>query len=95
MLKRLITICDRQIAIIDKEISDRNDERKRLVNGVAPFKRAFAPFRRLPADVVREIFVACIDRTCNSTLAPNEAPTLLTHISSGMRHLALSTPELW
>lgn len=94
-LKRLITICDTQIAIIDQEISDRNDERKRLVNGIVPFQRALAPFRRLPADIIREIFAACIDRTRNSTLAPNEAPTLLTHISSGMRRLALSTPELW
>ena len=94
-LKRFLTIYDRQIAIIDEEISDRQNEKTRIVKAIAPFRRAFSPFRRLPVDIIREIFSACIDRTRNPTLAPSTAPTLLTHISSGLRHLALSTPELW
>ncbi len=94
-LKRLLTIYDRQIAIINEEISDRQNEKTRILKAIAPFRRALSPFRRLPADIIREIFSACIDRTRNPTLAPNAAPTLLTHISSGLRHLALSTPEFW
>ncbi|KAJ7759451.1 hypothetical protein DFH07DRAFT_772263 [Mycena maculata] len=53
------------------------------------------PVRRIPDDVVREIFVASLPSGENATLSGTKAPLLLCHISQGWRNLALSTPRLW
>ncbi|KJA17155.1 hypothetical protein HYPSUDRAFT_206426 [Hypholoma sublateritium FD-334 SS-4] len=57
--------------------------------------RHLSPFLRLPLDVIREIFAACLNPETNPTMSKKEAPTLLTQISSGLRRVALATPELW
>ncbi|KAJ7500309.1 hypothetical protein B0H11DRAFT_804917 [Mycena galericulata] len=54
-----------------------------------------SPARRLPDDVVREIFVAALPSDRNAIMSEEEAPLLLSHISQGWRNLALSTPRLW
>ncbi|KAJ7627800.1 hypothetical protein DFH06DRAFT_1227184 [Mycena polygramma] len=54
-----------------------------------------SPVRRLPEDIVREIFMACMPASSNAGLGVKEAPLLLCRICSGWRHLALATPELW
>ncbi|KAJ7447123.1 hypothetical protein B0H11DRAFT_2290284 [Mycena galericulata] len=54
-----------------------------------------SPVRRLPDDVVREIFVAALPSDRNAIMSEEEAPLLLSHISQGWRNLALSTPRLW
>ncbi len=54
-----------------------------------------APFLRLPDDIVREIFAACLDLETYPTMSKKEAPTLLTQISSSLRWIALAAPELW
>lgn len=54
-----------------------------------------SPFCRLPDDIIREIFIACIDPTWNPAMSWREAPVLLTRISSATRCFALHTPALW
>ncbi|KAJ7500308.1 hypothetical protein B0H11DRAFT_804914 [Mycena galericulata] len=54
-----------------------------------------SPARRLPDDVVREIFVAALPSDRNAIMSGSEAPLLLCHISQRWRNLALSTPRLW
>ncbi|KAJ7500307.1 hypothetical protein B0H11DRAFT_1800691 [Mycena galericulata] len=54
-----------------------------------------SPVRRLPDDVVREIFVATLPSDRNAIMSEEEAPLLLSHISQGWRNIALSTPRLW
>ncbi|KAJ7500306.1 hypothetical protein B0H11DRAFT_804904 [Mycena galericulata] len=54
-----------------------------------------SPARRLPDDVVREIFVAALPSDRNAIMSEEEAPLLLSHISQSWRNLALSTPRLW
>ncbi|KAJ7649028.1 hypothetical protein DFH06DRAFT_1049677 [Mycena polygramma] len=54
-----------------------------------------SPVRRLPEDIVREIFMACMPASSNAGMGVKEAPLLLCRICSGWRHLALATPELW
>ncbi|KAJ7724954.1 hypothetical protein DFH07DRAFT_854492 [Mycena maculata] len=54
-----------------------------------------SPIRRLPADVMQEIFVACLPSGQNSVMSEQDAPLLLCHICNAWRSLALSTPRLW
>ncbi|KAF8195204.1 hypothetical protein K438DRAFT_1719405, partial [Mycena galopus ATCC 62051] len=51
--------------------------------------------RRLPEDVIREIFIACLPSSGNPVMNSQEAPLLLTHVCSGWRRIALTTPSLW
>ncbi|KJA17581.1 hypothetical protein HYPSUDRAFT_125295, partial [Hypholoma sublateritium FD-334 SS-4] len=101
-LKQFVLDCDDKLKIINAKISEQeaqlrilNDEKAAILESVAPFRRALSPFRQLPEDIVREIFVACLETRRNPTMANTEAPVLLTQISSATRRIALSTPALW
>ncbi|KAF7337044.1 hypothetical protein MVEN_02141500 [Mycena venus] len=54
-----------------------------------------SPARRLPEDVMVEIFTACLPSERNAIMSGAEAPLLLCHVSRAWRNLALSTPRLW
>ncbi|KAJ7473008.1 hypothetical protein B0H11DRAFT_2430955 [Mycena galericulata] len=54
-----------------------------------------ASARRLPDDVVQEIFEAALPSERNAVMSESDAPLLLCHISHGWRQLAFSTPRLW
>ncbi|KAJ7253518.1 hypothetical protein C8J57DRAFT_1722408 [Mycena rebaudengoi] len=54
-----------------------------------------SPARRLPDDVVREIFVASLPKNRNCAISTKESPLLLCTICQSWRNLALSTPRMW
>ncbi|KAJ7724942.1 hypothetical protein DFH07DRAFT_971058 [Mycena maculata] len=54
-----------------------------------------SPIRRLPLDIVQEIFLACLPSGQNSTITEYDAPLLLCHICHSWRSVAFSTPGLW
>ncbi|KAF7299754.1 F-box domain-containing protein [Mycena chlorophos] len=51
--------------------------------------------RRLPAELLQEIFVQCLPRERNPAMCSLEAPVLLGRICRHWRNLALATPALW
>ncbi|KAJ7224764.1 hypothetical protein C8J57DRAFT_1390740 [Mycena rebaudengoi] len=84
-----------------KEAADLSEEIQRLqrkLNGLNDFIEAHralvSPARRLPDDVVQEIFQASLP-PLNSSMSGKESPLLLCHICRAWRHLALHTPTLW
>ena len=85
----------KHISELEAQLESAKNEKKALLESFYPIQKPLAPFRRLPQDVVREIFVACLDPKINPTMSKKEAPTLLTRISSSLRQIALTTPELW
>ncbi|KAJ6457530.1 hypothetical protein C8R47DRAFT_170014 [Mycena vitilis] len=54
-----------------------------------------SPARRLPEDVLRSIFMACLPTTRNPAINGREAPLLLGQICRAWRSVALATPRLW
>ena len=74
------------------ELVERHAE---LVNEISRHQALMAPIRRLPVDVIREIFINCLPTTHNAVISPEECPILLTRICSGWRNIALSTAVLW
>ncbi|KJA21406.1 hypothetical protein HYPSUDRAFT_42054 [Hypholoma sublateritium FD-334 SS-4] len=69
-------------------------EEETLLEAAEPYKRILSPFRRLPEDIIREIFSACLEPGRNPTMSNRNAPMLLTQISSGLRQIAITTPVL-
>ena len=54
-----------------------------------------SPARRLPPDVLHEIFFHCLPIHHNPIMKSSESPLLLTRICSSWRAIALSSPRIW
>jgi hypothetical protein len=54
-----------------------------------------SPARRLPPDVLHEIFFHCLPILHNPVMKYSESPLLLTRICSSWRAVALSSPRIW
>jgi hypothetical protein len=54
-----------------------------------------APARRLPPDVLHEIFFHCLPTRHNPIMKYSESPLLLTRICNSWRAIALSSPRIW
>ena len=54
-----------------------------------------APVRRLPLDVLHEIFFHCLPTHRNPIMKSSESPILLTRICHSWRAVALSSPRIW
>ncbi|KIM89282.1 hypothetical protein PILCRDRAFT_32570, partial [Piloderma croceum F 1598] len=53
-----------------------------------------APIRRLPAEILAEIFMFCMNYDISS-FDPMQSPLLVGQVCRGWRQVALSTQELW
>ncbi|KAJ6526955.1 hypothetical protein DFH09DRAFT_1187204, partial [Mycena vulgaris] len=86
---------DDQLADLRKAIERLTKERDSLSNYVEAHKALISPARRLPLDIIQEIFVACIPTHRNCVMSAREAPVLLGRICSSWRTISLLTPRLW
>ncbi|KAJ7354479.1 hypothetical protein DFH08DRAFT_985094 [Mycena albidolilacea] len=86
---------DDEIAELQKAIDKLVEERDGLGVYVDAHKALISPARRLPLDIIQEIFVACIPKRRNCVMSASEAPVLLGRICSSWRALSLTTPRLW
>ncbi|KAJ7782477.1 hypothetical protein DFH07DRAFT_909305 [Mycena maculata] len=86
---------DDEIAELQKAIDKLTQERDSLVAYVEAHKALIAPMRRLPLDIIQEIFVACLPTHRNCVMSAIEAPVILGRICSSWRAISLSTHRLW
>ncbi|KAJ7090848.1 hypothetical protein B0H15DRAFT_884146 [Mycena belliarum] len=91
-----------QLKQLDDEIADLHQaldklarERAGLSAYIDAHKALLSPARRLPVDVLREIFTACLPSHRNCVMSSSEAPILLGLVCSTWRAISLSTPRLW
>ncbi|KAJ7935840.1 hypothetical protein B0H13DRAFT_2649502 [Mycena leptocephala] len=84
-----------EVSRLDSLIRRLSAQRERTVEYIEAHKALLTPARRLPPDVVQEIFIACLPIDRNAVMSTTEAPLLLTCICSAWRTLALSIPALW
>ncbi|KAJ7603839.1 hypothetical protein FB45DRAFT_811705, partial [Roridomyces roridus] len=69
--------------------------RNRLTEFIDAHLAVLSVTRRIPEDVLREIFLACVSFDEPPSLDPNEPPLVLCRVSRDWRCLALSMPRLW
>ncbi|KAJ7732701.1 hypothetical protein B0H16DRAFT_1248183, partial [Mycena metata] len=84
-----------RLIILDQELRKLTDERERLATYVDSHAALISPVRRLPLDILQEIFIACFPTHRNCVMSATEAPVLLGRICSSWRDISLSRPRLW
>ncbi|KAK7001422.1 hypothetical protein R3P38DRAFT_3049036 [Favolaschia claudopus] len=94
-IQKLIAEPIQQISSLDDEIALLQEQRSHLSSYVAAHKVLISPIRRLPPDIIAEIFLACLPTHRNCVMNVTEAPVLLGRICSSWRVRSLATPRLW
>ncbi|KAJ7147981.1 hypothetical protein C8R46DRAFT_1128702 [Mycena filopes] len=86
---------DGQIADLQKAMDKLTAERDSVAAFIAAHKALISPVRRLPLDILQEIFAACLPTHRNCVMSAVEAPVLLGRICSAWRATSIATPQLW
>ncbi|KAJ7181512.1 hypothetical protein C8R43DRAFT_969406 [Mycena crocata] len=84
-----------ELCRLDALRKETHRKRRQLKQFIDAHLALLSPVRRLPEDILRSIFVACLPSTRNPALSGSESPLLLSQICSFWRKIALSTPRLW
>ncbi|KAF9255140.1 hypothetical protein L218DRAFT_967545 [Marasmius fiardii PR-910] len=80
---------------LDQEIARLQTERDRLQTFIHNHRALLSPFRRLPSDIWRIVFVLCLPTSEFPVRSIKEAPLLLTRVCRSWREIAVETPNLW
>ncbi|KAK0457978.1 uncharacterized protein EV420DRAFT_1545704 [Desarmillaria tabescens] len=99
----IISDLDSRIARARTVLEDLIRERERVEDHLQDTKTLFHPIRRLPDDILREIFTACVKtetflytrKIGNSLDILKRSQWVLSHVSHRWRGVALGTAELW
>ncbi|KAJ7701449.1 hypothetical protein B0H17DRAFT_1045458 [Mycena rosella] len=90
-----LALVDAQIDELDVLVRQLKGKRASLQTRIDVHAALMSPFRRIPQDVLGEIFSACLPTMHNALIDPGEAPMLLGRICRHWRDVAYSTPRLW
>ena len=66
-----------------------------LERQISDYRALTAPIRRLPEDILQEVFLQCLPQTHNAILSSSECPILLGRICRRWRDISLNTASLW
>ncbi|KAF8816839.1 hypothetical protein BYT27DRAFT_7154233 [Phlegmacium glaucopus] len=80
---------------LDEQYSKIQSEQTSLLLSISEHRALISLVRKLPIEILQEIFVACLPTTHNAVMCKEEPPILLTQICSSWRNIAHSTPQLW
>ncbi|KAK6996980.1 hypothetical protein R3P38DRAFT_3407135 [Favolaschia claudopus] len=86
---------DTEIAELHNAIDVLLTEKATLRSYIQAHRTLVAPIRRIPPEILSEIFEACLPNERNCVMSSAEAPMLLGRVCSSWRTLSLSTPSLW
>ncbi|KAJ7643769.1 hypothetical protein FB45DRAFT_1052660 [Roridomyces roridus] len=84
-----------ELARLDALISHLVAQKASLQVVVDSHRALLSPIRRIPEDVLREIFISCLPDDHDALIEVTEAPMLLGRICGLWRRVANSTPRLW
>ncbi|KAK6996907.1 hypothetical protein R3P38DRAFT_3287217 [Favolaschia claudopus] len=87
--------CEAELARLNSLIQDLTARRDRVQNYLASHKALISQARRLPQDILGEIFLACLPTGGNAAMSAREAPLLLGHICSSWRAISFAQRRLW
>ncbi|KAJ7452899.1 hypothetical protein FB451DRAFT_1050704, partial [Mycena latifolia] len=84
-----------EIARLEALLEQLTRQRDELAEYIDSHLALVAPARRLPEDILREIFIATLPLDRHPGMSPRASPLLISRICNDWRTLALSMPRLW
>ncbi|KAF8197826.1 hypothetical protein K438DRAFT_1672658 [Mycena galopus ATCC 62051] len=84
-----------ELVRLESLIRDLTVQRDRVKAHIDSHKALISQPRRLPQDVIEQIFLACLPTRHNAVMSVTEAPLLLGHICSAWRSITFAMPRLW
>ncbi|THV00263.1 hypothetical protein K435DRAFT_558724, partial [Dendrothele bispora CBS 962.96] len=86
---------DEEIARLDTLLIDLRSRKEKLVSYIHKHRQLLSPIRRLPPEIIAELFTCCLPAAHPPTRDLSEPPLLLTLVCKQWREIAFSTPCLW
>ena len=90
-LKELST----QLQLLDEQSTKIRNEQSAILLFISKHRGLISQIRKLPIDILQEIFIACLPTDYNPDMSRRQPPILLTQICSSWRNVAHATPQLW
>ena len=84
-----------QLQELEEKSTQIRNEQSALRLFISKHRALISLIRKLPIDILQEIFIACLPIAHNHVMSRWEPPILLTQICSSWRDVAHSTPQLW
>ncbi|KAF8176884.1 hypothetical protein K438DRAFT_1846313 [Mycena galopus ATCC 62051] len=84
-----------ELGRLESLIHDLTVQRDRVKAHMDSHRDLISQSRRLPRDVIEQIFLACLPTQHNAVMSVAEAPLLLGHICSAWRSIVFAMPRLW
>ncbi|KAJ7367372.1 hypothetical protein DFH08DRAFT_765167 [Mycena albidolilacea] len=86
---------DAEIQAMEIALGQLKEQRELLKRPIDTHRALISSIRRIPLDVLLEIFFRCLPSEHNALIDPAEAPLVLGHICRHWRAILYSTPMLW
>ncbi|KDR80436.1 hypothetical protein GALMADRAFT_1199674 [Galerina marginata CBS 339.88] len=86
---------DKELERLDKALKHLQKERDTIQESINEYATILSPIRRIPSDILHEIFYHCLSTHRNPIMSITEAPLLLTRICGPWRTMALSSHRIW
>jgi F-box-like len=84
-----------QLQELEEQSTHISNEQSELRLFISKHRALISLIRKLPIDILQEIFIACLPTHHNHLMSRWEPPILLTQICSFWRNVAHATPQLW
>ncbi|KAL1718768.1 hypothetical protein EV715DRAFT_290919 [Schizophyllum commune] len=95
LTERRISSVDEDVASLHKVLTELEEHKRRLLRRVDVQKAYVAPIRRLPAELLSEIFYHCCIQYDDITSKDSCMPLLLGAVCKTWHDIAHDTPRLW
>ncbi|KAF7348253.1 hypothetical protein MSAN_01778900 [Mycena sanguinolenta] len=86
---------DTQIEAMEIALGQLKEQRALLREPIDAHRALISPMRRVPQDILLEIFFSCLPTEHNALMDPAEAPLVLGRICRYWREVVYSAPMLW
>jgi hypothetical protein len=88
-------VLDAEIAELQQKFDGIKAKRDDLDSMIAEHRRLLSPFRRIPDNLLKTVFINCLRPEGNAPMTIHEAPLLLGYVCRRWRAVAYDTPYLW
>ncbi|KAF7314646.1 hypothetical protein MKEN_00938400 [Mycena kentingensis (nom. inval.)] len=90
-----LTVLQREMSELQTKLDALQSRCHSLQASIDAHRALASAFRRVPEDILREVFAFCMPDEPFALIDAKQAPLLLTHICAEWRQLAHSMPALW